>query len=327
MLRWAIAMLCLTVAVLGAGMQFHPYGPHGPLMRTIQVVVLISALVVGVLWVSLPWPSYRMALAFAVWADVAVTVGAAVLSSPEARLLATIHMGMVGLFVGFLLGWRVLLVHCGFCVLVITALTVWGIHDGMSASLLYVIVAPALSTVVGIPMMVQAVVEGGRIGLRRITGQSLLDPLTKLLNRRGLDEYTKSLTARVDPPHWLVVIVVDLDGFKRFNDDNGHARGDALLRRAARILSDGVTDGRVARVGGDEFIAVAAASSTSDIDAMAASCLFTLDGPHDHSVTASVGVAAAHWNSQPLADLYDAADAAMYRAKRAGRSRVETTIL
>jgi diguanylate cyclase (GGDEF)-like protein len=67
-------------------------------MRIVHAVVLASTVGVGLWWLKRPWPGYRSAIAFVVWADLAVVIAAIVLSAPQSRLCATIHMGLIGVF-------------------------------------------------------------------------------------------------------------------------------------------------------------------------------------------------------------------------------------
>ncbi|MFC7756253.1 GGDEF domain-containing protein [Tsukamurella soli] len=323
LLRWALCTMCLATAALGAVMEFHPYGPRGPVLRTIHVSFILSSVVVAALWATRPWPSRRWAIAFVVWADIGIAIDGAVLSQPEARICATIHLSMIGLFAGFLLGWRILLAHCAFCVALIAALAVWAVlGDHRSLLVLYIYLAPALTTDVAMPAVVQAVVEGGRVAARRITVTSYRDPLTGLLNRRGLTSFAESLSAGVGQTGWVMVAVIDLDGFKELNDARGHEFGDKILAAAARRLLDAVEDdGAVARTGGDEFVVIASVQDEAAMRAMADRCVLRLLRADDPLVTSSVGVAGAPWGTASFEELQLDADVAMYSAKRAGRSQ------
>ena len=87
---------------------------------------------------------------------------------------------------------------------------------------------------------------------------AVTDPLTGLLNRRGFDrEMERALATARRYRDIGVLIYVDLDGFKPINDTLGHSAGDEVLKRVAQILAENVRDSdRVARVGGDEFVAL-----------------------------------------------------------------------
>ena len=148
------------------------------------------------------------------------------------------------------------------------------------------------------------------------------DPLTGLLNRRGLDV---ALARRGDEP-WSVLLV-DLDHFKSINDRYGHAAGDEVLRATAAVLRGGVRTGdAVARTGGEEFLIAfpdtepdeAARVGERIRDALARSPQPALNGA---IATASLGV--ADWPSDvSFATATAAADRALYAAKRGGRNRV-----
>jgi diguanylate cyclase (GGDEF)-like protein len=157
---------------------------------------------------------------------------------------------------------------------------------------------------------------------------ALIDPLTGVANRalfqQRLDVALKQRTAGRMP---LVLLYLDLDGFKQVNDELGHHVGDALLRAVAQRLAAVVRgEDLVARIGGDEFaIVLVDADSTADADAVcrraAEEIARPVDvGPHRVSVTVSVGRAA--WVCGDSADdLVKRADHDMYRRKRAARAR------
>jgi hypothetical protein len=89
-----VAWCCLGLAALGIILQFDPAGPSGLIARSVQGVAIVSAIVVGLLWLLVPWPNYPCAVAFVVWADCAVAVVAVTMSSPEARLSVMLYMGL-----------------------------------------------------------------------------------------------------------------------------------------------------------------------------------------------------------------------------------------
>ncbi|WP_433304462.1 GGDEF domain-containing protein [Actinoplanes sp. CA-030573] len=91
---------------------------------------------------------------------------------------------------------------------------------------------------------------------RELARQARLDPLTQILNRRGLsDAVDRWSDTRGIPPQ--AVLVCDINHFKTLNDTYGHAAGDSALRILARVLSECATEHRIAaRLGGDEFVVV-----------------------------------------------------------------------
>lgn len=165
--------------------------------------------------------------------------------------------------------------------------------------------------------------------LRNEANEAANDPLTGLLNRRGLNLHIDDLLRghrRRDAD--VVVIVIDLDRFKDVNDRFGHAVGDEVLVRCARRLESVVHGGAlVARVGGEEFVVVDIVGP-QDWVAVADRIRVTLSGQDDRvPVTASIGITgvpvemftdARGDRCDLLAMLVGRADEAMFVAKRDG---------
>ena len=119
-----------------------------------------------------------------------------------------------------------------------------------------------------------------------------------------------------------VVCTIDLDGFKELNDTRGHAAGDDALRDFGRLLRQSIrVDDFAGRYGGDEFTLVLRAAAPDSARSRMVDLLTQWQELGDHGTTASVGVAEVDARGGALAA--KAADAALYRAKRAGRNRVE----
>ncbi|MEU3722349.1 EAL domain-containing protein [Streptomyces sp. NPDC031705] len=162
------------------------------------------------------------------------------------------------------------------------------------------------------------------------------DPLTDLPNRALFTRRVRqALTGRRAGDHSTAVLFIDLDGFKAVNDTIGHQAGDELLVEAAHRLQDAVRAGdTAARLGGDEFAALIIGDGSRDRGAreyqvreIADRLRATLSQPYriagsEVRVAASIGVAFADPGITP-SDLMRNADLAMYRAKAAGKDRVE----
>ncbi|THA53508.1 bifunctional diguanylate cyclase/phosphodiesterase [Streptomyces sp. A1136] len=162
------------------------------------------------------------------------------------------------------------------------------------------------------------------------------DALTDLPNRALFTRRVRqALTGRRAGDRSTAVLFIDLDGFKAVNDTIGHQAGDELLVEAARRLQDSVRAGdTAARLGGDEFAALIVGDGSRDRSAreylvreIADRLRATLSQPYRISgnevrVAASIGVAFADPGITP-SDLMRNADLAMYRAKAAGKDRVE----
>ncbi|MEK7474905.1 MAG: sensor domain-containing diguanylate cyclase [Candidatus Coatesbacteria bacterium] len=151
---------------------------------------------------------------------------------------------------------------------------------------------------------------GSLLALSRAEEQATTDVLTGMFNRRFLDGYLDKQTQiakRHQEP--LAVLMLDIDFFKAFNDRHGHPAGDVMLKALGRALALAVRDGDlVARYGGEEFEAVRL-PEMPDLPVPA--------------VTVSIGVACLERPDEHAADLLRVSDAALYRAKAAGRNRVE----
>ena len=158
------------------------------------------------------------------------------------------------------------------------------------------------------------------------------DSLTGLWNRRVIIERLDqeiARAARQGSP--LGAILLDIDHFKRINDSWGHAQGDEVLRRVAKVLRESVRPyDCVGRYGGEEFLIVAADCDVAETliiaervrCTLAASPIPTAGGAV--AVTASLGVSAVRAGAELDANaLIAAADRALYRAKNLGRNRVE----
>jgi diguanylate cyclase (GGDEF)-like protein len=148
------------------------------------------------------------------------------------------------------------------------------------------------------------------------------DPLTRLANRRRLDECLRELgDSEADP----TLLVCDLDGFKEVNDREGHIAGDALLRGVAGVLSDVASSFRaslVARLGGDEFCIVLPAASLTEAERFAHAASGRIARELRPDVSVCWGAAAGDSHSCTGHELIAAADAALLEAKRLGPGRL-----
>jgi diguanylate cyclase (GGDEF)-like protein len=166
--------------------------------------------------------------------------------------------------------------------------------------------------------------------LRRL---GTVDGLTAVPNRRALDaalEREWSRSGRSGEP--LALMVCDIDHFKGYNDTFGHVAGDECLRRVAQELASHArrSPDLAARFGGEEFVLLLPECASAGARAIGEGVLrgvSALNIPHPASsaaphVTVSVGLALRHASHRGPQDLLQAADEALYRAKRSGRNRL-----
>ncbi|MEL7518093.1 MAG: GGDEF domain-containing protein, partial [Pseudomonadota bacterium] len=150
---------------------------------------------------------------------------------------------------------------------------------------------------------------------------ALTDPLTKLLNRRALQDFSEALSDDKEP---VRLLLIDIDHFKSINDTYGHDMGDEVLVLVANTVNSfSGNNVSAARLGGEEF---ALLGTNADLPAATALQLLAavreVDMPFDGQVTVSVGIAEGKLSdADGWQRLYTEADDALYEAKETGRNR------
>jgi diguanylate cyclase (GGDEF)-like protein len=162
---------------------------------------------------------------------------------------------------------------------------------------------------------------------------AITDGLTQLYNHRYFHERLESEVERSNRTGLpLSLLMIDVDHFKHYNDLNGHPAGDTVLRKVARILSEGRRlNDVVARYGGEEFT-ILLVDTPTDAAAQLAENLRQRVAEEEFAngeaqpmgrLTISLGVASYPHSAVSAVELVEAADVALYRAKGGGRNRVE----
>jgi diguanylate cyclase (GGDEF)-like protein/PAS domain S-box-containing protein len=166
-----------------------------------------------------------------------------------------------------------------------------------------------------------------------LRNQSVRDPLTGLFNRRYMEEsLERELSRAKRNRRSLGVVMIDIDHFKHFNDTYGHEAGDTLLRELGSFLQSSVREGDIAcRYGGEEFLLIlpevsitAALHRADQMREEFRKKAIRYSGKSLGNVTLSFGVALFPTHADTVGTLLRVADQALYRAKGAGRDRVET---
>jgi diguanylate cyclase (GGDEF)-like protein len=167
---------------------------------------------------------------------------------------------------------------------------------------------------------------------REFERDATMDALTGLYNRRWWEDKFARIVARAHRGELhMALLVIDVDRFKLYNDNFGHIAGDTVLRVVARTLAGNLRPTDIAaRYGGEEFVVALPATDLAGAlvaaqrvrQAVSLASLEDATGARLPSVTISLGVATLRANDD-AASLFGRADAALYRAKDAGRNRVE----
>lgn len=296
-----------------------------PASHVVVALFAVLQLVWGWVWCCRPWPSRRGSLAFVISADIGIAAVPVVDPSWLLGLFAFNAFAMISVYLMFFDGPKALVVHI---VWILVATAAFAVHLSIANNIdvfvftaeTLVSVAPVVATPLGIQLGISA--------LRNDANQSVIDPLTGVLNRRGLHLHLGDLWRDPTPGDAEVaVMVIDLDHFKRVNDTFGHTVGDEVLIRSARRITRVVSSSTlVARVGGEEFVVVDLAGP-GQAERAADRIRSAIAAPTEYAITASVGVttvavarfAAAGADAIPLLEaIVERADHAMFGAKRNG---------
>jgi diguanylate cyclase len=171
-----------------------------------------------------------------------------------------------------------------------------------------------------------------KANLEDIRRDAMTDGLTGIANRKLLDASLREAGIKaVEDGQPLTLLMLDIDHFKKFNDTWGHQTGDEVLKLVAHTLKETVKgQDLVARYSGEEFVIVLPGTSLDDAIVVGDNIRRAFErrrivrkGSSDQigGITLSVG-AASYEYGEPMANLVQRADAALYRAKRDGRNRV-----
>jgi len=264
-------------------------------------VALVLAAVTAIAWARWANAVLPVLVALAVLQSAAAVV---VSAGGQGQLVSGLYLIVLGVFAGYFLSVRAVraftvLAAVGFG----SAVLVNPLLDTPAYGIAVIVVAAALA------LIVSSLVQ-------RLRAESVADPLTGALNRRGLEE-SALLLHGVDGRSGAstAVVEIDLDGFKDYNDTHGHQAGDELLASLVRDWSPVLrrTD-LLARTGGDEFVIVLPTTKREEADVLLARLR--------HANAAPWSAGTAIWEQgEPLLQAVRRADEAMYASKPPGGSR------
>lgn len=320
--RTIISIVTGVFGVVPIMMLWSPSGPRGTVGHAVAIGITVLCTAMALLWAT-HWPSQRQSELFTIGCNLGVTAGCLVAGDPLTGLLACTTFAPVAGYVALFGSSRLLMLTLANASLT-TIASAARVAAGGDVPL-------AVGHLLATAIVVLAVPFAGQVLMRLLTLDAMMshtDPLTGLQNRRGFYRSILTLVRETgNPPAPLTIYMVDLDGFKKINDEHGHPTGDQILMAIADNLRRvSPINSVVARVGGEEFL-IADATDAASVP-QAAEQIRTAVSSTPWRVTASVGAATmalARPNGQTqqlIGQLVESADGAMYEAKRAGGNRV-----
>ncbi|RMI28920.1 GGDEF domain-containing protein [Nocardia stercoris] len=317
--RGALAVMKGGVAVGGAALLVFSAlnlesadGPVGA-WRLVTMFNIAATLTWVFYWSLAPWPGERTSLILMAFADVMITGVCLVESNRLFGAFGLLQLVIPGSYLAIFHGPRVLAVHGMWSVLSILILTWLMMRDADSATTVSIVLTMASVAVLVLPAL--------HFCYWVLRMDALTDPLTGLLNRRGLDYYVSSWF-EPGTHDSIALMTIDLDRFKQVNDMYGHRAGDRVLARTAACLLEARPQAAVVtRSGGEEFVVLA--PLTARVAVSEAERLCQAIESAVEPVTASIGVAvASDSTSRDAEQLLRSSDSAMYQAKQLGGNTV-----
>ncbi|SHQ89312.1 GGDEF domain-containing protein [Mycobacteroides abscessus] len=323
---WLLTAVCApgigaaAITLAFAGMSTAP---------AVCLAISIPAFGWGIRYASRKPITYAGSIAYIAYCDLAITAGVCVVTETGIAFLKLVWLVAANTY-AFAFHGKVAMATQAAVTTLATALTVVGALIRGDSSV------PALITTVATVILVNAVAAwaiyaGMAMFAKDAQGKDHLsrhDELTGLLNRRGLQQACEQWAGNATDKH-VVVAVIDLNGFKSINDNQGHHAGDEVLRKTAqRLRTLAGPDTWLVRLGGDEFgvITIVDPGSALDYQQVVENAL----GSNMAEVDASVGIASealSYMDVEPVspaaivAELLVKADTAMYAVKRRSRSQ------
>ncbi|HSH44274.1 MAG TPA: GGDEF domain-containing protein [Longimicrobiales bacterium] len=325
----------MAVLLAAGGIAMLP--AQDPARSLAALLVPINLALIGLLPDRGIWTRGGLLRSFAILAQVGA-VAAFLAYGPGTDPLATLHVPGIGTVDPYPLAGGAALLALGTLAMAAASIPARGLFWATVAAMLvetgYPGGAAYLLAIGGLVLVVATLENAHALAYR--------DALTGLPSRRALFELLERTSRE------FAVAMVDVDHFKKFNDRHGHDVGDQVLRMVATHLRETGGGAQAFRYGGEEFALVFRGGSVKDarphLDALRESIaaaefgVRSADRPKKKprkviparnvkklSVTVSIGVAERTDGSRPATEVLEAADAALYRAKRAGRNRVSAT--
>ncbi|MGE2815072.1 GGDEF domain-containing protein [Mycobacterium heidelbergense] len=320
--RYLMVAILATLAAATLLMLSSPSGPQTHAQWAVALVFVVSLVAMALVWL-LSWPTPAQSRVFSIVGALSIAATCLVEGDPRSGMLGCAAFGGLAGYVAFFHSARLLVftLVTAFGTAAVCAARIAAAGDASMATAKLLVLSAGI---LAVPFCGQILVHWLSVDALK----SSTDPLTGLRNRRGFYRSASKLLTVEKRGLYLSVLMLDLDNFKRINDTHGHAAGDRILVAVAdnlrRISNSGTV---VARVGGEEFLVaetIGAQDALQTAEAMRLAIAATPWG-----VTASFGVSSIRLpsdgeapNRQVVERLVEAADGAMYDAKRAGGNQV-----
>ncbi|NIL82751.1 hypothetical protein RhoFasGS6_00084 [Rhodococcus fascians] len=331
LLRTGVVVQTLLFGLLGIGTTFTQDGPTEGLGTVLTYAVCISTIPVARIMskaeFGMDWWSRRAPVNnwFVVYCELGVTVVTATYADPLAALQGAMLLALVGAYAAHFARPKVIWFHVGWSTVYVLVLGASALAttptDTVSVVLRVVVAITVINGAVTLlSAFSRAVLHSSRVHL----SDAMTDPLTGVLNRRGLE--ARAIGAGNDPVR-PALLLIDIDHFKAVNDHHGHSAGDVALRLTAmRLTMSAGRHATVSRLGGDEFV-VLVPDPTPTLGEFAERLRQAVHNVADDiPITVSVGAALPQVDPRSTRTVFDrtlaAADEALYRAKRNGRNCV-----
>ncbi|OZF30235.1 hypothetical protein CH294_24520 [Rhodococcus sp. 14-2483-1-1] len=329
-IRVVFGTATMMYALTSILMLFSDLGPRGTTAIGWVALVLVIQVAVAARCVLGPIPGKKWFIGFLAFGDI-LTTSVLILYDPIASLIGTVLFAITGALCTYFLSPRLLVAHLVWTATCIVGFGIRTFVTVMNDDVDY-IDGPAVATAtvvlllatVGVPVFAQV----AWTTLSNDAKRSVLDPLTGVYNRRGIDSELLDLWQQA---HYrdmsMAFMVVDIDKFKSVNDRFGHSRGDDVIVRVADRLRRLVRHqgGVLARTGGEEFLVALVGDARGMVDLGFDIVRVLCDHRDDIPVTVSVGMAllredSALWDvgTSVVGRAARTADAAMYRSKQSG---------
>ncbi|WP_052070204.1 GGDEF domain-containing protein [Rhodococcoides fascians] len=329
-IRVVFGTATMMYALTSILMLFSDLGPRGTTAIGWVALVLVIQVAVAARCVLGPIPGKTWFIGFLAFGDI-LTTSVLILYDPIASLIGTVLFAITGALCTYFLSPRLLVAHLVWTATCIVGFGIRTFVTVMNDDVDY-IDGPAVATAtvvlllatVGVPVFAQV----AWTTLSNDAKRSVLDPLTGVYNRRGIDSELLDLWQQANYRDMsMAFMVVDIDKFKSVNDRFGHSRGDDVIVRVADRLRRLVRHqgGVLARTGGEEFLVALVGDAKVMVDLGFDIVRVLCDHRDDIPVTVSVGMAllredSALWDvgTSVVGRAARTADAAMYRSKQSG---------